>query len=59
MFSPPWRPVARLEPLTSRLRRPLVASAAFAAVVDAALEPLGSFELRGFGEPVQVYGLAA
>lgn len=50
---------ARLEPLTSRLGRPLVASAAFAAVVDAELEPLGGFELRGFGEPVQVFGLAA
>ena len=50
---------ARLEPLTSRLQRPLVASAAFAAVVDAELEPLGSFELRGFGEAIPVYGLAA
>lgn len=49
---------ARLEPLTSRLQRPLVASAAFAAVIDAELEPLGSFELRGFGEAVPVYGLA-
>ena len=50
---------ARLEPLTSRLQRPLVASAAFAAVADAELEPLGSFELRGFGEAIPVYGLAA
>ena len=50
---------ARLEPLTSTLQRPLVVSAAFAATVDAELEPLGSFEVRGFAEPVPVYGLAA
>jgi adenylate cyclase len=50
---------ARLEPLTSALQRPLVVSAAFAATVDAELEPLGSFPLRGFAEPVPVYGLAA
>lgn len=50
---------ARLEPLTVALQRPLVVSAAFASVVDASFEPLGSFALRGFAEPVPVFGLAA
>jgi adenylate cyclase len=50
---------ARLEPLTAALQRSLVVSAAFAAVVDADFEPLGSFALRGFAEPVPLFGLAA
>ena len=58
-IGPAVNQTARLAPPTSRLHRPLVASAAFPAVIDAELEPLGSFELRGFGEAVPVYGLAA
>ena len=50
---------ARIEPLNAQLGRDLLVSATFAGLVDAALEPLGTFSLRGFPEPMAVYGLAA
>jgi adenylate cyclase len=48
---------ARLEPLTTTLARPLLTSDSFAAAVSAHLEPLGHFHLRGFAEPVGVFGI--
>ena len=50
---------ARIEPLNAQLGRDLLVSGTFAGLVDAALEPLGTFSLRGFPEPMAVYGLAA
>jgi adenylate cyclase len=46
---------ARLESLARDLGRDLVVSAAFAARSAQRLEPLGTFELRGFREPQQVF----
>jgi adenylate cyclase len=46
---------SRLEGLTSRLDRQVVLSAAFAGLTARAVEPLGSFELKGVAEPVEVF----
>jgi adenylate cyclase len=46
---------ARLETLARDLGRDLVASAAFAGQCPEALTSLGSFELRGFREPQEVF----
>jgi adenylate cyclase len=46
---------ARLETLARDLRRDLVVSRAFAAQSNEKLESLGTFELRGFREPQQVF----
>jgi adenylate cyclase len=48
---------ARLETLARDLKRDLVASAAFARHCPAALTSLGSFQLRGFREPQEVFAL--
>jgi adenylate cyclase len=50
---------ARLETLARDLGRDLVLSAAFAAHSTAALERLGTFELKGFRDPQGVFALAA
>ena len=50
---------ARLESLTAGMGRTIVLSSGFAGMVAAPQELLGSFDLRGFPEPVPVYGLAA
>jgi adenylate cyclase len=49
---------ARLETLARDLGRDLVASAAFAGQCPEALTSLGSFELRGFREPQEVFAPA-
>jgi adenylate cyclase len=49
---------ARLEKLTSRLRRTVVASNAFAAVCDDAWTDLGEFPIAGFSTPQRVFGLS-
>jgi adenylate cyclase len=49
---------ARLETLARDLGRDLVASAAFAGHCPDALASLGSFRLRGFREPQEVFALA-
>jgi adenylate cyclase len=46
---------ARLETLARDLGRDLVVSARFASHSPAPLNPLGTFRLRGFGEPQQVF----
>lgn len=48
---------ARIEGLTPVLGRRLLVSAAFARAAARPLLPLGSFELRGFDEPQEVFGL--
>jgi adenylate cyclase len=50
--------VARLEALAKRIDRPLVLSAAFAALTDAALEPLGRHRLHGVATPIEAYACA-
>ncbi len=50
---------ARLEPLTKELERPLLVTEDLAALVETPLESLGRFTLRGFSEPVGVYGIVS
>jgi adenylate cyclase len=50
---------ARLETLARDLGRDLVASAAFARHCPEALSSLGSFRLRGFRDPQEVFALAS
>ena len=50
---------ARLETLARDLGRDLVLSAAFAAASPSPVTSLGRFELRGFGEPQEVFAPAA
>ncbi len=49
---------ARLETLARDLGRDLVLSAAFAAASPGPIRSLGRFELRGFGEPQEVFAPA-
>ncbi len=46
---------SRLEGLTAKLARPVLASAAFAAATSRPMESLGAFELKGVTEPQEVY----
>jgi adenylate cyclase len=46
---------ARLEGLTGRLDRPVVASADFSALTSRRMEEVGAFELKGFAEPQRVF----
>ncbi|MEM7025853.1 MAG: adenylate/guanylate cyclase domain-containing protein, partial [Pseudomonadota bacterium] len=48
---------ARLESLTGGLGRDVVVSARFASYCMESLESLGTFELRGFREPQEVFAL--
>ena len=48
---------SRLQELTRRLGRPILASGAFAASATASLTPLGPHTLRGLAEPVDVFAL--
>ena len=48
---------ARLETMTSRLNRTVLASTAFASHVDANWTDLGLFSVAGFAAPERVYGL--
>ena len=47
----------RLEDLTKTLRRPILASRAFAGAAGGALLPLGPQPIRGLSEPEEVFGL--
>lgn len=57
VVGPAANEVARLETLTKSLARRVLASAEFAALVDADWEPCGSFELRGVGSPIDVFAV--
>ncbi|WP_024576121.1 MULTISPECIES: adenylate/guanylate cyclase domain-containing protein [unclassified Afipia] len=48
---------ARIEKMTSRLNRTVLASTAFASHVDANWTDLGLFSVAGFAAPERVYGL--
>ncbi len=50
--------VARLEALTKKLKRPVVASASFAAQAPGAWDDLGEHRLRGVKAPLQVFAPA-
>ncbi|MGF3026661.1 adenylate/guanylate cyclase domain-containing protein [Methylobacterium aquaticum] len=60
VIGPAVNVAARLEGLTKALDADVLVSGAFAALLDAptALACLGSFPLRGVGEPLEVYRLA-
>ena len=47
---------SRLEGLTTRLGRPVVVSAAFAALTKRPMAALGTFELKGVAAPQAVFG---
>ena len=57
VIGPAVNEVVRLEGLTKTLGRQILASGAFAHRVPIAWEPLGRYELRGFGEPREVFAL--
>ena len=48
---------SRIQGLCRGLNRPLLASKAFASPCGSMLVPLGKFELAGFPEPQEIYGL--
>jgi len=48
---------SRIEGLCKGLNRPLLASKAFASPCGSMLVPLGKFDLAGFPEPQEIYGL--
>ncbi|GAB2178005.1 adenylate/guanylate cyclase domain-containing protein [Dongia sp. agr-C8] len=48
---------SRIEGLCKGLNRPLLASKAFASPCGSMLVPLGKFDLAGFPEPQDIYGL--
>ncbi|HVO01857.1 MAG TPA: adenylate/guanylate cyclase domain-containing protein [Candidatus Cybelea sp.] len=48
---------SRIEGLCKGLNRPLLASKAFASPCGSLLVPLGQFQLAGFPEPQEIYGL--
>jgi len=62
VIGPAVNEVARIEKLCEPLGREILVSQRFAAAAghcDGRLEPLGSFVLRGVGEPKEIFGLAA
>jgi adenylate cyclase len=60
VIGPAVNAAARLENLTKTVGRPVLLSRAFAdrANMPSAFESLGSFPLRGFGDEMEVFGLA-
>jgi adenylate cyclase len=48
---------SRISGLCRDLNQPLLSSRAFASPCGTRLEPMGTFELRGFDQPQQVFGL--
>jgi adenylate cyclase len=48
---------SRIQNLCKGLNRPLLASRAFASPCGSMLVPLGAFDLAGFAEPQEIYGL--
>jgi adenylate cyclase len=59
VIGPPVNEVVRLEGLTKTLDRPILASGAFARCMPLPWEPLGRHQLRGLGEPREVFALPA
>lgn len=57
VIGPAVNMASRLEALTKELGTPVVASEAFARACGRRLRLLGTFTLRGIGEPAAVYGL--
>ncbi len=57
VIGPPVNEVVRLEGLTKTLDRPILASGAFARCVPLGWEALGRHQLRGLGEPREVFAL--
>jgi adenylate cyclase len=57
VMGPPVNEVVRLEGLTKRLGRHVLASGAFVRCLPLDWEPLGRYELRGLGEPREVFAL--
>jgi len=59
VIGPAVNAAARLEALTKELGRTALFSGAFAKKVnDRSLQRLGSYPLRGLGEPLEVFGFA-
>jgi adenylate cyclase len=59
VIGPAVNAAARLEGLTKNLGRKALFSGDFAAMVDdPSLQRLGSYPLRGLGEPIEVFGFA-
>lgn len=57
VIGPAANEVARLESLTKELDRSLLVSGAFARLLEADWEPLGTHMLRGVGNPVEAFSL--
>jgi adenylate cyclase len=57
VMGPAVNEVVRLEGLTKRLGRQVLASGAFVHCLPLDWEPLGRYELRGLGEPREVFAL--
>lgn len=59
VIGPAVNVASRLEALTKEIKRPVLLSREFAEMVsgEVALESLGSYPLKGVGEPVHVYSL--
>ncbi len=59
VIGPAVNVASRLEALTKEIKRPVLFSRAFTKMVEGEfeLESLGSFPLRGLGEPVDVFTL--
>ena len=49
---------ARIEKVASKLGRTVVASHAFAGALGKPFEPIGAFELAGFRDAQELYGLS-
>ncbi len=54
-IGPAANQVARIETLTKVLERPLLASAAFARLLDCPWQSVGSHALRGVSDPIEVF----
>lgn len=61
VIGPAVNTAARLETLTKEVKRPVLVSKGFAEMAgcQSMLESLGTFPLRGLGEPIEVFALAA
>jgi adenylate cyclase len=58
VIGPAVNEVVRLEGLAKTLGRQILASGAFARCLPLGWEPLGRYELRGLGEPREVFALS-
>lgn len=57
VIGPAVNHASRLEKLASEVRRPIVASASFAAMSRRTLQSLGRFSLKGVSEPQEIFAL--